>query len=231
MHPFYQKPKIVQWTIALLLSAILGVVFYAWFKATVMGIWSILLIPFLTPFMQFCCAPLFTLTGVYKYVSPMLLIYSPSATKYDLHSGTSFDYLTVLGGKMQGRNYTQVLLSYYLEGLLEIIRETEAGETPEDIQISGTSYFFSENTARRLGFEFLPPESHLKFNLYLNYIDLLWMYSLSKGKLTFPNLKNAQMAKTTGKQLVAHKAVIERLHAYLSKDSQSLKQGNHLALS
>jgi hypothetical protein len=217
MHPFYQKPKFIQWSVALILFSLLLVVCYGWFQIMQKSVFSIFLLLVLAPLMQLCCSPLFTLLGMYKYVSPMLLIYAPSAAKYDLHNGTSFDYLTVLGGKMKRRSFQRVILRYYLQGLLEIIREIEAGETPETIEIIGTSYFFSENTARRMGFELHPAESSTRFNIYLNYLDLLWMYSLSKRKLTFPNLKEIKLAKTTGKVLKENKPAIEQLYLYLGR--------------
>ncbi|MEO1625285.1 MAG: hypothetical protein AAFV25_09005, partial [Bacteroidota bacterium] len=53
-------------------------------------------------------------------------------------------------------------------------------------------------------------------NLVLNYLDLMWMYSLSKGKLTFPHLSNIQTATTDGETLLQNKDLLTKLHDRLS---------------
>jgi hypothetical protein len=51
-----------------------------------------------------------------------------------------------------------------------------------------------------------------------NYLDLIWMYSLAQGKLAFPNLKKIKTASIKGTDLVANKAKLETLSAYLNKE-------------
>ena len=167
--------------------------------------------------MQFTLTPFFTLIGLYSYLSPMLLVYGANKKKYDLHNGTSFDYLMVMRGIKKGRPMQNKILEYYLEGLLRIVEDLEKGMLPPEVKISGTSYFFSEATARRLGFEIEKPTAFYTFNQYINYLDLLWMYSLAKGKLTFPNLKNVKAASIKGAQLVENKAYLQQLYQFLQR--------------
>lgn len=225
-NKFYSYPIALQWGLAILIFAFSGIVMGTWYYAALKNLLYFLLFPLIMPIFQFGFTPLFRLIGLYKYLSPMLLVYAPSQKKYDLHNGTSFDYLFVMKGIEPGRAFQNVMLCYYLEGLLQIIQELEAGDIPPEIEISGTSYFFSESTAKRLGFELVPINSFLKFNLYMNFIDLTWMYSLAKGRWTVPNFKEVKSVKTTGAELLKNKAYLLDLHAYLRLKNFKLTASN-----
>ena len=59
----------------------------------------------------------------------------------------------------------------------------------------------------------------------MNVIDLIWMYSLSQGKLKIPNIGNVRKASTTGKKLMENKnrvkLLIEKLKHRRSPNNQS----------
>jgi len=218
LNPFYQKSKFSQWIITLIFVIILIGLFIVYGMILDINILLGLLFLFLLiPIFQFCGSPLFTLTGMYHYLSPMLLVFGASDEKYDLHNGTSFDYLMVMRKYKAGTEVRTAILMDYLEGLLEIISRVEKGVLPETVSVEGTSYFFSESTAKRLGFEVEQGEGFLKYNLYLNFIDLCWTYSLSQGKFAFPDLKDIKKASTTGKKLVENKDRLIKLYEYLKK--------------
>ena len=215
MNIFYQKSKAFQWTIALLLLGVVFTLSAGWFTLISHHILYLLLLFFFGPIVQFAFTPFFTLIGSYKYLSPMLLVYNPSHIKYDLHNGTSFDYLIVLKGYKSGRGLKNKILEYYLEGMLKLVSEIENKNLPDKVQVTGSSYFFSDRTAQNLGFELSDASTAEKFNIIINYLDLTWMYSLANGKLSFPDLNNVKNAKITGKKLVENKLKLERLCAYL----------------
>jgi len=108
-----------------------------WLNVISDHLWAYLLIWFLAPFFQFLTIPFLKLTGTFKYLSPILLIFGASDKKYDLFKGTSFDYLFVMMKTKSGVAWERKILGFYLEGLLEIIRRVEAKELPDTVEVRG----------------------------------------------------------------------------------------------
>jgi hypothetical protein len=216
MNSFYKLNISLQWIISLMMLAILILMFIAWLKLIDISFSFYLLIFIFTPFLQFLLTPILTLLGVYSYLSPMLLVYNANQKVYDLHNGTSFDYLMVMTLNSGSIPFKKKMLIYYLEGLLKIIDKIEKEALPETLIIRGSSYFFSERTARRLGFTISKPKSTEKLNIWLNYIDLTWMYSLANGKFTLPQVSKLKTAEITAAELVRQKKGLQRLVDYLS---------------
>ena len=169
------------------------------------------------PISQFLYTPLFTLTGGYTYYSPMLLGYMSNEKQIDLHSGTSFDHLFVLRNCKPGIELRNRLLAYHLEGLLYLISLIENKQIPESVTLVGTSYFFNDRTLQRLGFQIEKASTFYRANLFLNFIDLFWMYSLSRGKVSMPALWEAKKARIQGAALVAQKVNLEVLYGRLKE--------------
>lgn len=113
------------------------------------------------------------------------------------------------------------MLQYYLQGLLEIIIQIKQGKISNQATIKGSSYFFSEHTAGRLGFSLVPTSPFVQINILVNYLDLFWMYSLAHGKLRFPNLNHIKTATISAENLVKKGDYIQKMSDYLSS-----KQGN-----
>lgn len=216
-HAFYAQNKTVQWIVAIGMLLLM---------LTIIGFWTALVFEYfllwasiflVVPFIQFLATPSFTLFGVYRYVSPMLLMYMPTAERVDLHNGTSFDYLFALRKIKGGKPLRHTILRYYIRGLLEIVRRVETGAIPETATIRGTSYFFSSRTVSSFGFETKKAPSAERLNIVMNYLDLLWMYSIAHGKLTFPKLKRIQTAEIKGAKLVEQKEHLERMLTMLNR--------------
>ncbi len=216
MNDFYKLPKALQWVLALFLL-IAG--FFPALPLIELGYESpiaYLLFFVYIPIGQFSFTPFFTLIGVYRYYSPMLLGYMSSNTQIDLHSGGSFDYLFVMRNYKPGVELRNRLLLFQLEGLKKIIQLIEDKAVPESVNIVGTSYFFSDRTAKKIGFELIDPYLFYRINLFVNFLDLVWMYSLSQGKWAIPKVWKAKKVHIAGQKLLENKGQLEALYDKLS---------------
>ena len=217
MNKFYEQSIFLQWLEAILL---LIVGFYPAIMIIELSYsqpLSGLLFFIYLPLGQFAITPLFKLSGVYKYYSPMLLGYMANQLQIDLHSGGSFDYLFVMRKLKKGIELRRALLTYHLEGLLNIISQIEEGAIPKTVTIVGTSYFFNERTINKLGFELQRPSLFYRINLFVNFIDLTWMYALAQGHFAIPKLWKANKAQIEGGKLLEKKEMIKLLYEKLNK--------------
>ena len=221
MNDFYKQPKILQWIEAILL---LIVGFYPAIVIIELGsiqpLFYLLFFLYL-PIGQFSTTPIFKLSGIYRYYSPMLLGYMSNKSQIDLHNGSSFDYLFVMRNFKMGNEIRNRILCYHLEGLMNIIKEVENGSIPKTISIIGTSYFFNTRTLNRLGFELTQASLFYRINLLSNFIDLTWMYSLSQGKFSVPKLGRANKASIKGEKLIESKDIISDLHNKLKTKTEA----------
>jgi hypothetical protein len=215
MNDFYKQPKLLVWieSIFFLLIGLILAVFIIE-KGYSEPLFYLAFIIYV-PISQFLFTPIYKLTGGYTYYSPMLLGYMANEKLIDLHSGTSFDYLFVLRKYQSGTPLRNRIMMYHLEGLLKLIQLIEEKHIPASVNIIGTSYFFSERTLSNLGFQIEKATLFYRVNLFINFIDLFWMYALSKGKLAIPAVWDAKKAKITGDTLLAQKIKLEKLYINL----------------
>ena len=177
-----------------------------------------LMVPLMAVAAQFFTAPVLYLIGHLRYYSPLLLVEGPTPALYRIHGGTSFDYFVHLRWADRGAPARRKTMRWYLQGLLAIADEVEAGKVPGSVRIVGTSYVFGERTARRLGFTVEPPDPAMRGGLMLNYLNLFWKYSFARGRLAFPNLKRIRQAATTGDELLRHRPRIQALLDRIARD-------------
>ncbi len=218
MNKFYRQHVAIQWSVAIFLFVIGAVPLLVISVRAVENPLLYLTFLLFLPLWQFCFTPFFRLVGIYRYYSPMLLGYTPNDKLIDLHSGSSFDYLFVFALERGDKKHALKIriMQYHLDGLLTIVRRIEEGEIPDSVEISATSYFFNERTAAKMGFSTEAPSLFYKMNLYVNFIDLFWMYSLSQGRFVIPQIWASTKIKTTGRSLVEHKDIVERYATMLA---------------
>jgi hypothetical protein len=217
MNDFYKQPKVLVWieSILFLLAGFFIAVLIIE-KGYDQPLYYLAFVLYV-PISQFLYTPLFTLTGGYTYYSPLLLGYMVNEKQIDLHSGTGFDHLFVLRKIKPGVELRNRLLAYHLEGLLHLISQIENKQIPESVTIVGTSYFFNDRTLQKLGFQIENASAFYRANLFLNFLDLIWMYSLSRGKFSIPSVWDAKKASIQGSMLLSQKLKLESYKSYLSE--------------
>jgi len=211
---------ISQILIAIATMTVFVIIMTAWFDITFSNPIYLLLLPLIISIFHLTTPPTFRIFGLYKYLSPMFLVNIPTKEKYELHNGTSYDYLLNIS-RMRKLGPKRTLLIDYLKGLLTIIDEIQIGKLPDTVTVKGSSYFFSERTANRFGFNIEEVTMSQKLNAIFNYLDLIWMYSIANKKLSFPDLKKMKVAKIKGYDLVKQKEnikiMLDRLEKNVSK--------------
>jgi hypothetical protein len=211
MKQFNRISAIARWGIAISCTVILGLLLNSWIQyVNESPIWAAGIFV-MVPVIQFFSTPLFTLIGIYTYYSPMVVSLGSNDRVIDLHNGTSFDYLLEMRHVKPGLPWKKRMLGHYLAALQHIIDKIESGELPSSVTVQGSSYFLSRSSAERLGFSVSGTSVFVKFNILLNYLDLLWTYSLTNGRLTFPNMANIQTVSISGEGLVKQKQLISGL--------------------
>lgn len=216
MNAFYKQSILLQWLFAIILMVVGFFPLLYVIEISFQQPFFYFLFFMYLPFAQFSVTPFFKLVGIYTYYSPMLLGYMANNAVIDLHSGSSFDYLFVM------RNYSKVefktrILEFHLSGLLTIIELIENGKIPPTVKIVATSYFFNDRTIKKFGFNIIDASIFYRINLLVNFIDLFWMYSLAKGKMSIPKVWIAKKGAVSGVELVEKKTFIVKILNELGK--------------
>ncbi len=207
MNKFYQLPIYVQWIIALVLLMIgLG----ATLPLIAMS-YGLLLLPIIAPILNLVSVPFLKLIGYYKYLNPYVLSTVQTDELYDLHNVFTFDYLVNFTWANRGRYAQRMLLSHYFKALITIIERIENEELSPKVTIVGHSYFFNNRTAEKLGFTISKASFFWKLNSVIQFIELSYLYSFSRGKWVFPKFWKVQRAEITGSDLVTKKEILEEM--------------------
>lgn len=166
---------------------------------------------------QLSVTPFCRVTGIYLYHSPMLKATFRGPRVWEIHGGTTWDWIVLFRLRDRGAFAARQVMRWYLEGLLDVAARVERGEIPAAVEVTGTSWFFREETARRLGFEIRPAGLRLRLNLLLNAFDLWLTYSFTRGRIALPNLGAVKQAVIRGDELVRRKGELARLRAAINR--------------
>ena len=212
-HDFYLKSEAEQkffiWKVASLLLFISAMIlFICWITG-----WYFLLLLFagiLMIFAPFIDTPSGKKQGKLIYYSPLFIVEKQKEDKLVLHGGTLFDYYFVIDRDQNSAERTKFILRNYLQGIVNMIHEYEQSGKPNP-KIKATSYIINERTAKKAGFKVVKTDGLQSIILFLNYIPLTLSYSISKGKLSFPNISKVKSYKCEMKDLIARKDFLQSL--------------------
>ena len=223
VHALARFPRPVQWAAALLLALPCIGALGACFALPVLD-WRWLPLPFLAlplvaPLESLLLTPLYALSGRFRYYSPMLLATRRRAGGLDLHVGTLFDYVVRLRWSDRGPRAARIVTADLLRGLLVLAGEADRGVLPPDAELVATSYFFSDRTLARLGFELRPAPGATVQNLVLASLSIALRLSFTRGRPSFPELRRIRRAVTTAGELARHRDHIARLLDRLPPDA------------
>jgi len=209
-----------QWYIKYPLVVILGGAFFylyllLFFDLPFTSPWKYVMIAFFVPVYSIAFMPILTLLGVADYKSELLFVTKDANKNYAIHFGSLFDCL--FSGLFSGKRgkFKDLMLYFLIDGMLTIIHDIESGKIESEAEISGSSYFFNENTAKKFGFSSMKLLKSHKYILIANYLEILLVFSFSKGRLARPNFEDFKSVKTTGNELIKHKSYLEKLHKLL----------------
>lgn len=211
----YTFPKTVQWIFAITLSITGILISLSLLSLVYFPLW-LLIIPVIKTISHFAITPLLRLSGLLNYYSPMLLVVKSKTQEWELHNGTTFDYILNMKWKQKGSNASKYIMINYLKGLLKIITEIEKNKLKEEITILGISYIINKKTAERLGFTVEKPNIFRRILFLIDYFTLFLMYSYSQGKFAFPNVLKVKKIKISGSKLIASKEKIAQVLVLLS---------------
>ena len=226
MNPHPTISRHILWTLALALLLLLIVLASAcslavylllgfrhdnsWHLALAVTLTFLVPLPFWLTAANFLLAPLLRLVGALRYVSPYLVVTRGRGGTLQLHGATLFDYLFLFRWKERGDQAVRKILAWYVEGLLALAREVEAGRIPGNTQITATSYIFSESVAGRYGFQVETARRHSLGGL-LTYPTQVLTYSFARGRWALPPVHRARRATIEAADLAAQAPRLRKL--------------------
>ncbi|WP_020566639.1 hypothetical protein [Neolewinella persica] len=211
---YYGFPPVLAWLVSLIMTIMgfvaMTLIFDFGDERSFLG--QMLGLFLMAPLLMLLLTPLMRVIGAYKYYSPLFLVFGEKKDRYEIHSGPSIDYLLHLRGVSPGPELQRTVLAFYLQGLLNIADKVGGSEDPAAVEIVGTSYFFSDRSVERMGFEVSPGGWFHRLNLMFNFLELFFLHSLTAGKVDIPNVLKVKKATMSGARLLEHRPYIQRLY-------------------
>lgn len=171
---------------------------------------ALLLLPIIPVLESLFLTPLYRLNGRFVYYSRTMFI-TKSDKGLQLHAGTLYDYVRLIHWHESGAKAQRKLTDQLLQGLLSMCDDIARGNIASDTLISATSYFFNDRSATTLGFSAADVSVIERLNLKVAVLSLAVRLSISKGRLSWPELSKIRHIQIKAGDLLAHRATIMRL--------------------
>lgn len=171
--------------------------------------------PLAIAIVRFSGAPYNRIKEVYRYYSPTFFLFKLGEDHWDMHMGASYDYWAAFRWADRGEVARQKILLWTYDGILRVIDDVDTGVIPKSAKVTGTSYFFSERTAHRLGFSSKRVGSDAYMSFLMGVVDLPILYSFVKGRVAIPPLFSLRQLESTAGDLAQRRAQIELSRAAL----------------
>ena len=178
------------------------------------ALWLLIIAPFID-------LPSGVKQGNFIYYAPLFITEKEKNGVVVIHGGTLFDYYFNLEKGWSGTTRVQYILYNYVVGLLALVDQySEKGQT--DLILKGTSYFFNEKNARKIGFKKVAKDGLQFFILLINFVPLSISISMARKGLSVPRFSNINSFEATVADVLAHKEYLEALRERLGKSLELL---------
>ncbi len=165
----------------------------------------IILLVIVWRFVRFITTPLLKWLGFYKYHSPLFMTVQVAPKLYELHLGTSWDFV------FRHRINPSSLKINVLEGLLILCNKIENGEFPRDVILKGNPYFLKSSSLARFGFKNRKLNWFEYFMTLLSFPESTILLSISRRELKFANINNNRIVYINSTELLTNKPIITLL--------------------
>ena len=172
--------------------------------------------------LRFATTPLLKKIGFYRYYSPMFMTMPWFFNTYDLHLGTSWDFVN------RSEKNPQKVMECIAEGLINIAVEIQEGAIKKNASFKGNTFYFKEETVKRFGFK-TRRMNYLEGVLFiLNYTELCILNSIAKKKLYFVPFKNVTIVTCTAEDILQNKNKFEHALRILKDRGTNRRSGSKI---
>lgn len=224
-HPYFLLPLSEQrrrerkvWIGVLVLVLLILLLAY-WTRLYGLGIFAFLPFQLAAPFVDI---PVAVRKGKWKYLSPLLLAETCSGDVQVLHGPSLFDYWYILRKqKTRTKRRERIfydLISGLLAGADQAVREGKGGT-----KLKATSFFFSERTAKKFGFQQVKRDPGQWVIMGLNGVVLWVTYGLITGRWWGAPLGKTISVESTWALVEARRNELERWRINLEKRLERLE--------
>lgn len=154
---------------------------------------------------RFITTPILKFVGFYKYYSPMLMTVPLPFNIYDIHLGTSWDFLRI------SETHPRKMIRFILEGFVNIANDIENGKIKPNKSFRGNTFYLKESTIIRFGFRTRKMNLIETLLFILNYAELCLLNSIYKKRFYLIPTGNIMIVTFNANDILANKRKFENM--------------------